>query len=93
MLIVIIILISITIIIGILSQCKGQIPMLKYSIGDRVLIISDKNKKDSSMTQYMIQKYGGKEMTIKDIEYGLYYKMEQDGGQFAWMESTIERRV
>jgi hypothetical protein len=76
-----------------LSQNKCQRPVLKYSIGDRVLIISDENKRDNSMTQYMIKKYGGKEMTIKDIEYGLYYKMAQDGGQFAWMESTIERKI
>lgn len=66
---------------------------MKYKIGDRVRIITDKSKGGIWNLEGLMDKWLGKIMTIRDIGEN-YYKMEEDYGEhhngWFWYEEMID---
>lgn len=66
---------------------------MKYKVGDRVRITTDKSKSDEWNSDGKMDKWLGKVMTIKYVGWN-YYEMEEDydeneGGWF-WFEEMID---
>lgn len=66
---------------------------MRYKVGDRVRITTDKSKSDKWNLEGEMDKWLGKVMTIKYVGWG-YYEMEEDydeheGGWF-WFEEMID---
>ena len=67
---------------------------MKYKVGDKVRIVSEWGEGCGQNERGKMNKWLGKNMTIRDISYGCYYKMKEDvaecrGDGWLWNENCI----